>query len=80
LPSLCLHHLVVQHMILQLVHTLPTLLTITICSISQFKVLLIISRPPLENFLFVAYCVSFLISNQYRQVSFYAVSFCAILL
>ena len=64
-----------------MMHGQPSIkITVTVCSISQFKVLLIISRPPLQNFLFVAYCVSFLISNRYRQVSFYAVSFCAILL
>jgi hypothetical protein len=54
--------LLVQHMVLHLVHTLPTLIIVIVCSIFQFEVLLIISRPPLQDFLFVAYNVSFLIS------------------
>ena len=37
LPSLCLHHLVVQHMVPQFVHTLPTLLTITVFPSSSSK-------------------------------------------
>jgi hypothetical protein len=47
----------------QFVCTWSTLLQ-SHCSILQFKVLLIILRPPLYDFLFVAYYVTFITSNQ----------------
>jgi hypothetical protein len=42
----------------------PLFSTVTVCSILQFKVFLIIFIPPLQDFLFVAYYVTFPISNQ----------------